>query len=56
MRIEMSLDLEQTRLLALAREERDSARLMELISEVLERFDRNADRHELTEVLREQCA
>jgi len=48
----MSLDPEQMRLLALAQRERDPDKLMELIGEVIERFDRNADRRELTETLR----
>lgn len=49
----MSLDQEQMRLLAMAQQELDPDKLMELIGEVLERFDADADRHELTETLRQ---
>lgn len=50
----MPLDQEQIRLLALAEQERDPQKLMQLIGEVLERFEDNADQRQLTQELRER--
>lgn len=45
------MDAEQLKLLAMAERETDPNRLMELIDQVLHRFDVNDDPHQLCEAL-----